>query len=79
MILQMLQDKTVPSLIKEDKYNELIVLAGGDIVKDTYEQSQNRNYFLKEGISDRTQYTILYIDITKSVVKDTIRRDICCN
>ncbi|MGN0328535.1 MAG: hypothetical protein ACI4D4_06105 [Lachnospira sp.] len=52
MILQMLQDKTVPSLIKEDKYNELIVLSGGDIVKDTYEQSQNRNYFLKEGISD---------------------------
>ena len=39
MILQMLQDKTVPSLIKEDKYNELIVLAGGDTVKDTYEQS----------------------------------------
>ena len=55
MILQMLQDKTVPSLIKEDKYNELIVLAGGEIVKDTYEQSQNRNYFLKERISDVQQ------------------------
>ena len=41
MILQMLQDKTVPSLIKEDKYNELISFADGEIVKDTYEQSQN--------------------------------------
>lgn len=45
MILQMLQDKTIPSLIKEDKYNELVVLTGGNIVKDTYEQSQNGNYF----------------------------------
>lgn len=59
MILQMLQDKTIPSLIKEDKYNELVVLTGGNIVKDTYEQSQNGNYFLKEGISD-DQYRDLY-------------------
>ena len=66
MILQMLQDKTVPSLIKEDKYNELIVLAGGDIVKDTYEQSQNRNYFLKEGISD-VQHTKLYSFMSKNM------------
>ena len=62
----MLQDKTVPSLIKEDKYNELIVLAGGDIVKDTYEQSQNRNYFLKEGISD-VQHTKLYSFMSKNM------------
>lgn len=66
MILQILQDKTVPSLIKEDKYNELIVLAGGDIVKDTYEQSQNRNYFLKEGISD-VQHKKLYSFMSKNM------------
>ena len=66
MILQMLQDKTVPSLIKEDKHNELIVLAGGDIVKDTYEQSQNRNYFLKEGISD-VQHKKLYSFMSKNM------------
>ena len=66
MILQMLQDKTVPSLSKEDKYNELIVLAGGDIVKDTYEQSQNRNYFLKEGISD-VQHKKLYSFMSKNM------------
>lgn len=66
MILQMLQDKTVPSLIKEDKYNELIVLAGGDTVKDTYEQSQNSNYFLKEGISD-VQYKKLYSFMSKNM------------
>ena len=66
MILQMLQDKTVPSLIKEDKYNELIVLAGGDIVKDTYEQSQNSNYFLKERISD-VQHKKLYSFMSKNM------------
>lgn len=66
MILQMLQDKTVPSLIKEDKYNELIVLADGDIVKDTYEQSQNRNYFLKERISD-VQHKKLYSFMSKNM------------
>lgn len=66
MILQMLQDKTVPSLIKEDKYNELIVLAGGEIVKDTYEQSQNRNYFLKERISD-VQHKKLYSFMSKNI------------
>lgn len=66
MILQMLQDKTVPSFIKVDKYNELIVLAGGDIVKDTYEQSQNRNYFLKEGISD-VQHKKLYSFMSKNM------------
>lgn len=66
MILQMLQDKTVPSLIKEDKYNELIVLAGGDIVKDTYEHSQNRNYFLKERISD-VQHKKLYSFMSKNM------------
>ncbi|WP_295093188.1 SIS domain-containing protein, partial [uncultured Catenibacterium sp.] len=51
---------------KEDKYNELIVLAGGEIVKDTYEQSQNRNYFLKERISD-VQHKKLYSFMSKNM------------
>lgn len=66
MILQMLQDKTVPSLIKEDKYNELISFADGEIVKDTYEQSQNSNYFLKEKITD-DQHKALYAFMSKNM------------
>lgn len=66
MILQMLQDKTVPSLIKEDKYNELIAFANGEIVKDTYEQSQNSNYFLKEKITD-DQHKALYAFMAKNM------------
>ena len=50
MILQMLQDKTVPSLIKKDKYNELVMLEDGDIVKNTYVQSANGNYFKGKSI-----------------------------
>lgn len=66
MVLQMLQDKTVPSLLKEAKYNELIVLTDGEIVKDTYEQSQNNNYFIKEKISDE-QYKLLYTFMAKNM------------
>lgn len=66
MVLQMLQDKTVPSLLKEAKYNELIALTDGEIVKDTYEQSQNNNYFIKEKISDE-QYKLLYTFMAKNM------------
>lgn len=66
MVLQMLQDRTVPSLIKEDKYNELIKLETGDIVKDTYAQSVNGNYFLKEKIS-AAQYNDLYAFMSKNM------------
>lgn len=66
MVLQMLQDKTVPSLIKKDKYNELIALADGEIVKDTYEHSQNSNYFLKEKITDN-QHKALYTFMAKNM------------
>ena len=66
MVLQMLQDKTVPSLIKEDKYNELIALVDGEIVKDTYEHSQNSNYFLKEKITDN-QHKALYTFMAKNM------------
>lgn len=52
MILQLLQDKTIPSLIKADKYTELLAMEDSDILNDTYEVSENGNYFLKDAISD---------------------------
>lgn len=66
MVLQMLQDKTVPSLMKEDKYNELIAFGDGEIVIDSYEQSQNSNYFLKEKMTDE-QYRALYAFMAKNM------------
>ena len=55
MILQLLQDKTIPSLIKAEKYMELSSIPGGDILKATYEESKNGNYFLNDDISEIQQ------------------------
>ena len=55
MILQLLQDKTIPSLIKAEKYMELSSIKGGKILKDTYEKSKNGNYFLNDDISEIQQ------------------------
>lgn len=55
MILQLLQDKTIPSLIKAEKYMELSTIKGGKILKDTYEKSKNGNYFLNDDISEIQQ------------------------
>lgn len=52
MVLQMLQDKTVPSLLKIDIYNELRTKEDSDILEEVYEMKDSGNYFLKECILD---------------------------
>lgn len=52
MILQMLQDKTVPSLIKGERYKQLIAIEKGQIIAQTYEESPKGNYFLKDQLDD---------------------------
>lgn len=66
MILQLLQDKTIPSLIKAEKYMELSSIPGGDILKATYEESKNGNYFLNDDISD-SQQEKLYTFMSKNM------------
>ena len=66
MILQLLQDKTVPSLIKAEKYMELSSIPGGDILKATYEESKNGNYFLNDDISE-SQQEKLYTFMSKNM------------
>jgi len=51
MVLQMLQDKTVPSLLKADVFNELRTKEDSDILTEVYEIKDSGNYFLKEDIS----------------------------
>ena len=48
----MLQDKTVPSLIKGERYKQLIAIEKGQIVAQTYEESPKGNYFLKDQLDD---------------------------
>lgn len=52
MILQYLQDKTVPTFLKASKYQELEVKPDSDILRDVYTETDNGNYFLNQDITD---------------------------
>lgn len=53
MILQMLQDKTVPSFLKADVFNDLKAKENSQILEAVYEvKAETGNYFLKEDITD---------------------------
>ena len=53
LVLQMLQDKTVPSFLKADTFNELKTKENNQILIDLYELKENTgNYFLKDDITD---------------------------
>ncbi len=58
MILQTLQDKTVPTFLKASKYQELIEKPDSDILKAVYEQTGNGNYFLSQDITDQQKKEI---------------------
>jgi len=63
MILQMLQDKTVPSLLKADVFNELYTKEDSDILSEVFEMKESGNYFLKDGISDvKTEKIYSFMD-----------------
>jgi len=52
MILQMLQNKTVPSFLKADVFNDLKAKENSQILEDIYElKAETGNYFLKEDIT----------------------------
>lgn len=52
MMLQMLQDKTVPSFLGENSFNALDKKENSKILKDVYElKEETGNYFLKEDIT----------------------------
>lgn len=59
MILQTLQDKTVPTFLKASKYQDLEVKPDSGILKDVYVQTSNGNYFLNQDITDE-QKTEIY-------------------
>lgn len=72
MILQMLQDKTVPSLIKEERYNELIALEHGDVVTQSYEKSQKGNYFLKENLNKEKSEALYEFMSTNNTISSAV-------
>lgn len=52
MILQNLQDKTVPTFLKVSKYQELEAKPDSDILQHVYTETDNGNYFLNQNITD---------------------------
>lgn len=51
MILQTLQDKTVPTFLKANKYQELEEKSDSGILRDVYIKTTRGNYFLRQDIS----------------------------
>ncbi|ADU31292.1 ATP-dependent nuclease [Evansella cellulosilytica] len=53
LILLSLEDKTIPSLIKKDTYDELILENESDILTLCYEKTEKENYSLKQDLNEQ--------------------------
>lgn len=51
LIMQMLQDKTVPTFMKKELYDELCLKPDSKIVTEVYEANSNGNYFLTDKLT----------------------------
>lgn len=71
MVLQMLQDKTVPSFIKAATFNELKEKENSQILIDVYEMKEETgNYFLKSDVTDAQLLEIhLFMNTNVSINK----------
>ena len=58
MVLQMLQDKTVPTFMKKEDYDNLLSKDNSKILKEVYVANVSGNYFLKEDISEEKKKEI---------------------
>jgi len=66
MILQTLQDKTIPTFLRKEKYDELLSLPNSDVLKDVYLVTDNGNYFFNKSIGE-TQKNEIYMFMNKNM------------
>ena len=52
LILQLLQDKNVPTFLLKEKFDEYKAIEGGEILEIVYSKNTNDNYFLKDSLSE---------------------------
>lgn len=52
LMLLLIKDKTIPSFIKKEKYEKLIVNSNSNVLVKCYEKNEKENYFLKENLSE---------------------------
>lgn len=70
LIMQMLQDKTVPTFLTKELYDELCLKPDGEIVSKVYKVNTSGNYFLIDKLSDM-QATDIYNFMDKYCSKNT--------
>lgn len=70
LIMQMLQDKTVPTFLKKELYDELCVKPDSKILTEVYKINSNGNYFLEDKLSD-IQRDDIYSFMDKYCSKNT--------
>lgn len=70
LIMQMLQDKTVPTFLKEEVFDEFNKKDNGKIVAEVYKAAPSGNYFLKDGLS-KAQEDEIYQFMEKYFVKNS--------
>ncbi|WP_041638839.1 ATP-dependent nuclease [Anoxybacillus flavithermus] len=51
LILLLLEDRTIPTFLKKEKFEELLQKSGSNILTSSYEKNDNDNYFLKGDLS----------------------------
>lgn len=52
LMLLLIKDRTIPSFIKNERYQKLIDYRDSDILLKCYEKNAKENYFLKENLSE---------------------------
>lgn len=52
LILQLLQDKTIPTYLNEKQYDEMKQKENSDILSKVYSKSEKNNYFLKDNLTE---------------------------
>ncbi|MDU3411053.1 ATP-dependent nuclease [Clostridium sp.] len=52
LMLLLIKDRTIPSFIKNERYQKLIHYRDSDILLKCYEKNAKENYFLKENLSE---------------------------
>lgn len=70
LIMQMLQDKTVPTFLKKELYDELCEKSDSKILTEVYKINSNGNYFLEDKLSD-IQRDDIYSFMDKYCSKNT--------
>jgi putative ATP-dependent endonuclease of OLD family len=68
LVLLLLEDRTIPSFIKSEKFEELSKMPGAEILDTSFEKNENDNYFIKSDLStDNLQKLYSFMDINDPI------------